>query len=135
DHDPGHARSGGGDEGRSAHRRDARRRRRERFADGRERMKPLDAVRMAWRNLLEGRVFFVANVIAIAVGVFLVAIMLSLANGIRAYAEQLLQRDVGANTIEVSFDRRASAAPLTAERLRALTAVPGVGTVTPVVQG
>lgn len=99
-------------------------------------MSPLDAIRIAWRNLLEGRVFFIANVIAIAVGVFLVVIMLSLANGIRAYAEQLLRRDVGANTIEVSFDRRTgSAAPLTNERLRALGEIPGVGAVTPIVQG
>ncbi len=99
-------------------------------------MRPVDAVRIAWRNLLEGRVFFVANVIAIAVGVFLVVIMLSLANGIRSYAETLLQRDVGANTIEVSFDRRVgTAVPLTNERLRALSEIEGVGAVTPIVQG
>lgn len=98
-------------------------------------MKLSDAARFSVRNLLEARLFFATNVIAIGTGVFLVVIMSSIATGISRYVEQLLKKEVGATMIEVTFDKRSSAQPLTAPRLAQLERDPRIAAVTPVVQG
>ncbi|MEA2571247.1 MAG: putative transport system permease protein [Acidobacteriota bacterium] len=100
------------------------------------RLRLADGIRMACGQMLESRVFFLANVVAISVGILLIVVMLSISIGLASYIDQTLQKEAAAELIEVTFDPRAgNAAPLTAARVAAFSQIAGVREVTPVVTG
>lgn len=99
-----------------------------------ERFRFRDTARVAVGHIRESYIFFIANVVAIGVGVMLVVVMLSMSQGLSRYVNTVLSSEASAEMIEVTADPRTGvAAPLTARTIDALRALPKVQRVTPVI--
>src|SRR5258708_31241009 len=99
-------------------------------------MRARDVVAVAAQHISETRVFFLANVIAISVGVLLIVVMLSMSRGISTYVNTVLQKEACVDLIDVTIDPRLGhAAPLDAAGIATFRRIPGVRQVTPMVGG
>jgi ABC-type lipoprotein release transport system permease subunit len=93
-----------------------------------------DAFSFALSNIVHAPAFFIANVLAVGVGVALIAIMLSLSTGIRRYIENGVATESSLLTIEVMRDRRDPRShPIGPAELHRMSAIGGVTGVHPVV--
>lgn len=95
-----------------------------------------DAFRVCVANIAESRVFFAANVVAIAVGILLIVVLSSMIQGLRGYIDTLMRHEAAAEMIEVTRDAHTpGAAALTAERIHDLATINSVVRTAPLIQG
>ena len=100
-------------------------------------MKKTDIIRMVWVSISQNRPFFIANIIAISVGILLVVVMLSVSLGVSQYAENLLKDETAALAVEISVNPLPYQTPpsLTMENLKEFHRNPNITSVVPLVQG
>lgn len=91
---------------------------------------------MTGKNISRTRPFFIANIIAVSVGILLVVVMLSLSTAIDSYSRDLIREETSALAIEISINPLSfGAPPLTTENLKNIENYGTVSTVVPLVQG
>jgi ABC-type lipoprotein release transport system permease subunit len=91
---------------------------------------------MTGKNISRTRPFFIANIIAISVGILLVVVMLSLSTAIDSYSRDLIREETSALAIEISINPLSfRTPPLTTENLKNIENHGTVSTVVPLVQG
>ena len=95
-----------------------------------------DVLQLSCHNIARTKPFFVANLIAIGVGVLMIVVMLTIAHGVYTYSEQMLNEETSALAIEVSRDpSKTSSPPLTESGVRMLENIDNVAQVVPLIQG
>jgi hypothetical protein len=94
-----------------------------------------DFYRFAVAGIIRGRPFFVANVIAVGIGVLLVVVMVSLATGVWRYSNSLMRDETPALLIEVSRGASGPDSLFSAAEASEIARLPGVVRTIPLVQG
>ncbi|QXE85522.1 ABC transporter permease [Geomonas nitrogeniifigens] len=95
-----------------------------------------DLVRITLSNISRTKPFFIANIVAISVGVLMVVVMLSLAQGILRYSGSVMKEEASANAIEItSVPNKPDVPKLTGDQVAKVRMLDGVTQTVPLVQG